>query len=227
MLSCALTLFDVVCSCFLFVFFFLNLQTWLIRLVEKFKTKANRTFASSSSSPSQLDKVRFLSIKTEEIFEILTKYRSIWGERQIFLDELDPSIYRNLVSRKQVSLCDVSDPPATALIREFYSNLSVSSEVIGGHYLTTWIRGKEFKITKLTVFEALSVPLVHKPTFPYTEFPPLDDIMSLLCGRSISQGFEPRKNSCEFTKLNYLYLRISQHNIYPIFGVCIPLCFHH
>ena len=72
------------------------------------------------------------------------------------------------------------------MIRKFYSNLFVSSEVIGGHYLTTWIRGKEFKITKLTVFEALSVPLVRKPTFPYTEFPPLDDIMSLLCGRSIS-----------------------------------------
>ena len=40
--------------------------------------------------------------------------------------------------------------------------------------------------------------------------------MSLLCGCPISWGTEPRINSCEFTKLNSLYLRISCHNIYPI-----------
>ena len=84
---------------FVCVFFFKPLDM-AHKVGRKIQNKANRTFASSSSSPSQLDKVRFLSIKTEEIFEILTKYRSIWGERQIFLDELDPSIYRNLVSRK-------------------------------------------------------------------------------------------------------------------------------
>ena len=48
----------------------------------KFKTKANRNPASSSSSASPLfDRVRFLSTKTEEVYETLTKYRSIWGER--------------------------------------------------------------------------------------------------------------------------------------------------
>ena len=57
----------------------------------KFKTKANRTSASSSV-PSQVDRVRFLLAKSEEIFETLTKFRSIWGERQVILDELDPSI---------------------------------------------------------------------------------------------------------------------------------------
>ena len=40
--------------------------------------------------------------------------------------------------------------------------------------------------------------------------------MSLLYGRSVSWESKPRKNSCEFTELNYLYLRISCHNIYPI-----------
>ena len=108
------------------------------------------------------------------------------------------------------------DPPAAALIREFYSNLSIYSEVTSGPHLTSWIRGQEFTISKQMVFEALGVPLVCKPTCPYTYFPPVDDIMSLLCGRSISWGTEPRINCCEFTELNSLYLRISCHNIYPI-----------
>ena len=45
--------------------------------------------------------------------------------------------------------------------------------------------------------------------------------MSLLYGRSVSWGTEPRINSCKFTKLNYLYLWISCHNIYPISHVHI------
>ena len=93
-----------------------------------------------------------------------------------------------------------------ALNREFYSNLSVYSEVIGGHYLTSWIRGQEFTITKQTISEALDVPLVCKPTYPYAEFPTIDDMMSLLCGRPVSWGTEPRINSCKFTELNSLYL---------------------
>ena len=113
------------------------------------------------------------------------------------------------------------DPPAAALIREFYSNLSIYFEVTSGPYLTSWIRGQEFTISKQMVFEALGVPLVCKPTYPYTYFPPVDDIMSLLCGRSISWGTEPRINCCEFTELNSLYLQISCHNIYPISHVHI------
>ena len=85
--------------------------------------------------------------------------------------------------RNWVSFCDVSDPPPAALIREFYSNLSVYFEDRGGYYLTTWIRGKEFRITKHVVFEALGVPLVHRLTYPYTESPLIDDVMSLLYGR--------------------------------------------
>ena len=84
------------------------------------------------------------------------------------------------MSRNWVSLCEVSDPPPTTLIREFYSNLFVYSEVKGGHYLTSWIRGQEFTITKQTISEVLRVPLVRKPTYPYTEFPSVDDMMSLL-----------------------------------------------
>ena len=94
------------------------------------------------------------------------------------------------------------DPPLTALIREFFSNLSIYPEVPDDHYITTWIRGKEFRITKQIVSETLGVPLVRKPTYPYAKFPLVDDIMSLLCGMSVSWGSEPRINSCEFTELN-------------------------
>ena len=94
------------------------------------------------------------------------------------------------------------DHPVTALIREFYSNLSIYPEMTGGHYLTSWIRGQEFTINKQTISEALGVPVVFKPIYLYTDFPFVDDIMSLLCGRSVSWGIEPRINSCEFTELN-------------------------
>ena len=174
-----------------------------------FEPRANRNPKSSSSSSAYFDNVRFLTDKCEDTYETLTKYRSIWGERDIVLSELDPSIRKNFVSRNWVSLwCEVSDPPPAALIREFYSNLSVYSEAIGGHYLTSWIRGHEFTINKQIVFEALGVPIVRKPTYPYIEFPTVDDM--------ISWGYEPRINSCEFIELNSLYLRITCHNIYPI-----------
>ena len=110
------------------------------------------------------------------------------------------------------------------MIREFYSNLFVYSEDIGGHYLTSWIRGKEYRITKRVVFEAPGVPLVCRLTFPYTESPPFDDVMSLLCGRSDSWGFEPIINSSELTEVNYLFFRIDCHNIFPISHIhTIPL----
>ena len=102
------------------------------------------------------------------------------------------------------------------MIREFYSNLSIYHEITGGHYLTSWIRGQEFTINKQTISKALGVPLVHKPTYPYNDFPFVDDIMSLLCGRAISWGTEQRINYCELTNLNSLYLRISSHYTYPI-----------
>ena len=70
--------------------------------------------------------------------------------------------------------------------RILYSNLSVYSEDTSGHYLTTWIRGKKFRITERVVFEALGVPLVCRPTYPYTKSPPIDDVMSLLHGRSLT-----------------------------------------
>ena len=65
------------------------------------------------------------------------------------------------------------------------------------------------------------MPVVRKPTYSYTDFPFVDDMMSLLCGRHFSWGTKPRINSCEFIELNSLYLRISCHNVYPISHVHI------
>ena len=86
----------------------------------KFKTRANRNPSSSSSGSAYFDKVRFLTNKYEETYKTLTKYRSISGEREIILSELDPFIHRNFMSRNWVSLCEVSNPLPVALIREFY-----------------------------------------------------------------------------------------------------------
>jgi len=103
----------------------------------KFKTRANRNLGASAFGLVYFDRVRFLTNKCEETYETLTKYRSIWGEREIILSELDPSICRNFVSRNWISLCEVSNPPPAAFIREFYSNLSIYPEMTGGHYLTS------------------------------------------------------------------------------------------
>ena len=74
----------------------------------KFKTRSNRNPRSSPFGSALIDKVRFLSAKCEETYETLTKYWSIWGERELVLSELDLSIHRNFVSRNWVSSCEVS-----------------------------------------------------------------------------------------------------------------------
>ena len=122
----------------------------------------------------------------------------------------------NLQSRNWLSLCSNFVHPPAALIREFYSNISIHSDDSGGHYLTTWIRGEEFQITKKVVSDALNVPLVRRPTYPYTESPPIDDVMSLLYGRSVTWGFGPRINLSEFIELNYVFFRMVCYNIFPI-----------
>ena len=152
----------------------------------KLRTKAKRVFGSSFEPIVEFDQTRFYTLQNEQKFETLVKYRSIWGERQINLDELDHSIHRNLESRKWLSLCSNLDFPPTTLIKELYSNLSTHFDDSDGHYLTTWIRGEEFRITKQIVFETLRVPLVCRPTYPYIESPLINDVMTLLYGRFVT-----------------------------------------
>ena len=102
------------------------------------------------------------------------------------------------------------------MIREFYSNLSIHTDGSNIHFVKTWIRGEEFVITLEVVASALNVPLVQQLVYPYIEFPPIDDIMSLLIGITTSWGTDPRITTHELTELNYLFFRISCHSIWPI-----------
>ena len=83
-----------------------------------------------------------------------------------------------------MSLLEIDHPPPTALIREFFSNLSY--HVYDSNTLIrSWIRGVEFTITPRVVAEALGVLVVTEPVYPYAEFPPIDVVMSHITGSSI------------------------------------------
>ena len=62
------------------------------------------------------------------------------------LDEVDPAIRENLESRGWLSLLEIDHPPSTAMIKEFFLNLSC--HVYDSNVLVrSWIRGIEFTIT--------------------------------------------------------------------------------
>ena len=112
----------------------------------------------------------------------------------MILDEVDPAIRANLESRGWLSLLEIDQPPPTALIREFFSNLSChiydSNTVV-----RSWICGIEFTITPRVVAQALGVSIVIDPVYPYVESPPIDVIMSHITGSSIRWSFDPRITS--------------------------------
>ena len=100
------------------------------------------------------------------------------------LYEVDPAIRANLESRGWLSLLEVDHPPPTAMIREFFSNLSC--HVYDSNTLVrSWIRGVKFTITSQIMADALGVLVVREPVYPYEESPPLDDVMSYITGSSI------------------------------------------
>ena len=102
----------------------------------------------------------------------------------VFLDEIDPAIRANLESSGWLSLLKIDCPPPTALIREFFSNLSC--HVYDSNTLVrSWIQGVEFTITPRVVANALGVPVTRELVYPYDESPPLDVIMSYITRSSI------------------------------------------
>ena len=152
------------------------------------KTRANRTPSLSSVSPSRSQ--LFRNDHCREVFEKLNCKCKIWAERSVVLDEVDPAIRANFESRGWLSLLEVDHPPPTALIREFFSNLSC--HIYDSNTLVrSWIRGVEFTITLRIVADALGVPVVREPVYPYEESPPLDDVMSYITGSSIQWGTDP------------------------------------
>ena len=161
------------------------------------KTRANRIPFTPSVSPSKSQ--LFKNDCCREAFEKLNSKRKIWAERSVVLDEVDPAIRANLESRGWLSLLKIDHPTPTALIREFFSNLSC--HIYDSNTLVrSWIRGVEFTITPRVVAEALGVPVVREPVYPYAESPPLDVVMSYITRSSIQWGSDPRITSAELTK---------------------------
>ena len=86
------------------------------------KTRANRVPSTPSVSLSRVQ--LFRNECSHEAYEKLNSKRKIWAEHSVILDEVDPAIRANLESRGWLSLLEIDHPPPTALIREFFSNLS-------------------------------------------------------------------------------------------------------
>ena len=146
------------------------------------KTRANGVPSTPAVSPSRVQ--LFRNERVCEAYEKLNSKRKILAERSVILDEVDPAIRANLESRGWLSLLEIDHPPPTALIREFFSNLSCdiydSNTVV-----RSWIRGEEFTITPRVVAQALGVSVVTDPVYPYDKSPPIDVIMSHITGSSI------------------------------------------
>ena len=146
------------------------------------KTRANKIPFSPSVSPSRSQ--LFKNDRCREAFEKLSSKRKIWAERSVILDEVDLAIRANLESRGWLSLLEIDHPPPTALIREYFSNLSC--HIYDSNTLVrSWIRGVEFTITPRVVAEALGVLVVTKAVYPYAEAPSIDVVMSYITGSFI------------------------------------------
>ena len=146
------------------------------------KTRANRVPFTPSVSPSRVQ--LFRNERSREAYEKLNSKCKICAERFVILDEIDPAIRANLEFRGWLSLLKIDYPPPTSLIREFFSNLSChvydSNTVVW-----SWIRGVEFTITPRVMTEALGVPVVSDPIYPYDESPRIDEVMSHITGSFI------------------------------------------
>ena len=114
-----------------------------------------------------------------------------------------------------MSFLEIDHPPPTALIREFFSNLCC--HVYDSNTLVrSWIRGVEFTITPRVVAEALGVPVVTDPVYPYDKSSPIDVVMSHITGSSIQWGSDPRITSSALSETAYLFLRVTCHSLWPI-----------
>ena len=122
--------------------------------------------------------------RCREAFKKLNSKGKICAEHYVILDKVDPAINANLELKGWLSLLEIDHPPPTTLIREFFSNLSC--HVYDSKTLVkSWIRGVEFTITPRVVAEALGVPVITEPVYPYVEALPLDVVMSYITGSSI------------------------------------------
>ena len=157
----------------------------------------------------------FRNERAYEAYEKLNSKRKIWAEHSVILNEVNPTIRANLESRGWLSLLEINHPPPTALIREFFSNLSChiyDSNII----VRSWIRSEEFTITPRVVAKALGVPIVTDPVYPYDKSPPIDEVMSHITGSSIQWRSNPQIMSSALSETAYLFLRVACHSLWPI-----------
>ena len=90
------------------------------------KTRANKKSTTTFTPVFESD--RFKTKKNQETYEKLNIYRTVWAKRKVILYELDSAIRRNFEGQGWLPLLDVQHPPHVALIKEFYSNLSIHSD---------------------------------------------------------------------------------------------------
>ena len=64
--------------------------------------------------------------------------------------------------------------------------------------------------------EALGVPIITDPVYPFDESFPIDVVMSHITGSSIQWGSDPRIMSSTLSKTAYLFLRVACHSLWPI-----------
>ena len=64
--------------------------------------------------------------------------------------------------------------------------------------------------------EALGVPIVTDPIYPYDESPPIDEVMSHITGSSIQWGSNSQITSSALFETTYLFLRVACHSLWPI-----------
>ena len=164
------------------------------------KTRANRVPSTPAVSPPRV--YLFRNERVREAYKKLNSKRKIWAERSVILDEVDPTIRANLESRGWLSLLEIDHPPPTALIKEFFSNLTChindSNTVV-----RSWIQGEEFTIIPRVVAEAFGVPIVTDPVNPYNESPPIDEVMSHITRSFIQWGSDPWITSFALTETVY------------------------
>ena len=125
----AFVLYIFVLTCSLpLVFFFFFFFLFLLCVFGPYpstmprKARANRVPSTPSVSPSRSQ--LFKNDRCHKAFEKLNSKHKIWAKHSVILNEVDPAIRANLKSRGWFSLLEMDHPPPTALIREFFSNLS-------------------------------------------------------------------------------------------------------
>ena len=64
--------------------------------------------------------------------------------------------------------------------------------------------------------EALGVPVVTEPVYPYAEAPPIDVVMSYITGSSIQWGSNPQITSSTLSETAYLFLKVAYYSLWPI-----------